>query len=103
MPRRRAALSFSWLSHTDSGNVVALFSSLFCAQTASKVIASAVRKAGIAGLYGLHGAVNVQGEGETVSHCVRIVSSSLCLSRCLPCVHFTLVMVCVCVCVFPQT
>lgn len=31
-------------------------------QTACKVIASAVRKAGIAGLYGLEGAVNVQGE-----------------------------------------
>ncbi len=31
-------------------------------QTACKVIASAVRKAGIAGLYGMEGAVNVQGE-----------------------------------------
>ena len=31
-------------------------------QLASKVIASAVRKAGIAGLYGLHGQINVQGE-----------------------------------------
>ena len=31
-------------------------------QTATKVISSAVRKAGIAGLYGLEGAVNVQGE-----------------------------------------
>jgi hypothetical protein len=33
-------------------------------QTACKVIASAVRKAGIAGLYGLEGAVNVQGEDQ---------------------------------------
>lgn len=35
---------------------------MLCACVRVQVIASAVRKAGIAGLYGLEGAVNVQGE-----------------------------------------
>ena len=47
-------------SHADaSGDFTLLMSSI---QLACKVIASSVRKAGISGLYGLQGEVNVQGE-----------------------------------------
>lgn len=35
---------------------------LMAIQTATKAVSSAIRKAGIAGLYGLEGAVNVQSE-----------------------------------------
>ena len=42
-----------------SGDLTIMMSSI---QLACKTIATAVRKAGIAGLYGLQGSVNVQGE-----------------------------------------
>jgi len=55
--------------HTASGDLTLVMSSV---QLACKVIASAVRRAGIMGLYGLQGSVNVQGEDvkklDAISH-----------------------------------
>ena len=53
-----------------SGDLTIMLASI---QLACKVISTAVRKAGITGMYGLQGTVNVQGEeqvslGATLSH-----------------------------------